>query len=364
MKKPALHSHLLLFLFVLSACGQALTPHQEDGEGSDAQEVSSPPGSFGGGPAAATETGSAKGTDLEKCATSSARAKASRLYLVFMFDRSGSMALGDRWASCRSATESFFGANESAGISASLHYFPIMGLIFPNCDVSKYAKPAVPMTTLPNGAFAQSLAREEPAGSTPTGPALAGAIRYAQDIARGQAKDGGKVAVVLVSDGAPEGCGDDLTTVSKIASNVAQTIPTYVIGVGEVGNLNAIATAGGTKQAFIVSSNDPTQLQSDFQKAMADVRSSALACDYAIPAAPSGEKLDRNKVNVLQQTGAAKSPIPHNAECKAGQGWRYDNPDNPSRIIICEETCTTLRADPTASIDVVFGCETRTGDVK
>jgi hypothetical protein len=354
--------NLLLFLFVLSttaACGHALTSRHDDGDGDDRRDddlSTTPSGAFGG---AAAPSG-VEGTDLEKCATSSAKAKASRLFLVFMFDRSGSMALDDRWSSCRSATEAFFGAKESAGISASLHYFPIMGLIFPNCDVAKYAKPAVPMTTLPNSAFAQSLGSETPAGSTPTGPALAGAIRYAQDIARGPAKDGGKVAVVLVSDGAPEGCGDNLASVSKIASSVAQTIPTYVIGVGEVGNLNAIAAAGGTKQAFIVSSTSPTDLQAEFQKAMSDVRSSALACDYAIPSAPNGEKLDRDKVNVL----TTKTPLPHNPECKDGKGWRYDNKENPTRIIICDETCNSLRNDPTATIDVVFGCETRTGDVK
>jgi len=180
MKKPAaVVGCVACMMLVVVACGQSLsTSDREDGVAS--KEAATTPGGFG--PASGGAGDGAKGTDLEACATSSATARASKVFLVFMFDRSGSMAEGDRWASCRSATESFFGAKESVGMSASLHYFPVMGLLFPSCDVAKYAKPAVPMTTLPNGAFAQSLGSESPGGSTPTGPALAGAVKYAREI--------------------------------------------------------------------------------------------------------------------------------------------------------------------------------------
>ena len=53
------------------------------------------------------------------CATQSAVAEAKPVYLVFMFDKSGSMDKSSKWTSCSAGLKSFFGDAKSAGMSAS-----------------------------------------------------------------------------------------------------------------------------------------------------------------------------------------------------------------------------------------------------
>ena len=41
----------------------------------------------------------------------------------------------------------------------------------------------------------------------------------------------------------------------------------------------------------------------------------------------------------------------------AGQGWYYDDPANPTAIIVCPATCSTLTSLG-GEVDVAFGCGT------
>src|SRR5262249_14117619 len=149
--------------------------------------------------------------------------------LVFMFDRSGSMAQMSKWTSCSSGLEAFFADPNSAGLSASLQFFE-QGT---ECSVSSYSTPQVAMTALPNSTlFTNAIRGVTPNGGTPTLPALQGAIQYAGTVQ--QQNPAAKVAVVLVTDGEPNDCNSTVQAVSNAAAAVAATIPTYVIGVGNV----------------------------------------------------------------------------------------------------------------------------------
>lgn len=302
--------------------------------------------------------------DLKACATSSATAEAKPVYLVFLFDKSGSMVQGGspKWSSSKAATKAFFTSPESKGISASLTFFPSDAFDF--CPASDYAAPQVSMTALPNTTFGQVLDAQLPEGGTPTKPALEGVIGYAQQLAQGQAKDG-KVAIVVVTDGLPEGCsGNSTSSVKQLAASVAAQIPTYVIGVGNaLANLDEIASGGGTSKALIVADQNPTQIQADFQKAIQTIKTNALSCDYKIPAPPTGETLDIGKVNVVYKNGATNETLQYNQSCAGGTGWKYDNATNPTRILMCDGSCATLKTKPGA-VDVLFGCKTQTGPVK
>jgi uncharacterized protein YegL len=299
--------------------------------------------------------------DFERCATSTAAAEAKPPFLVFMFDRSGSMTQNGspKWASCKAATEAFFQSPDSAGMHASLHYFPQGNA----CGAATFAAPAVAMQPLPSNAFKTSLDAQVPSDGTPTRPALEGAIQYGQQVAQGIAKDG-KVVVVLVTDGEPNDCSSSIGSVSNVAQNASAQFQTYVIGVGNINGLNQIAAAGGTKQAFAVPTNNPTQIQADFTKAMNVIKNAALACDYTIPAPPTGETFDRAKVNVLYKPGGgAPQALDYNQDCNGGVGWRYDDMNSPKRILVCDGSCDAIKAKPGA-VDVVFGCATKTVGVK
>jgi len=300
--------------------------------------------------------------DMAACATQTATAEARPVYLVFQYDKSGSMGDNGKWSACKAATKAFFSSPESAGIKASLTFFPANNN---TCSSGTYTNPAVSMAALPNAAFGAALDGRSPDGGTPTAAALGGAIDYAKTVAAGEGKDG-KVAIVLVTDGVPANCGDNsISTVKNLAASVAATIPTYVIGVGNLGNLNEIAVGGGTKSAFIVSTGDPTKTQTELAKAINDIKQSAMTCDYKIPAAPAGETFDRAKVNVqhLATGSAAASTLTYNQSCAGGTGWRYDDATNPTRILLCDASCDTVKAKP-GKVDILFGCATQSGPVK
>ncbi len=330
-----------------------------DGAGDD----TTPSGTLGGGTKA---TAPGAGTDLAACATQSATAEARPVYLVFMFDKSGSMTSNGspKWGSAKAASKAFFESADSKGISASLSFFPDQEDY--SCNVPDYDTPRVSMAALPSTSFGSSLDNQIPGGGTPTYQALQGAISYAQGIASGQGKDG-KVAIVLVTDGLPDsGCGNTaISSVKSLVSGVATTLPTYVIGVGSaLSNLNEIAVGGGTTSALIVPVDNPTQIQADFTKAINQIKASALTCDYKIPAAPAGETFDRSKVNVQHTpTGSAASTLTYNQACTGGTGWQYDDANNPTRILLCGGTCDGIKAKA-GKVDILFGCATQTGPVK
>jgi len=302
--------------------------------------------------------------DLAACATSTATADAKPVHLVIMFDRSGSMETGSRWPSCTAATESFLESDGSKGMSASLHFFPPVSIadgVFAMCKPESYAKPAVARTKLPSKAFRDVLSTTRTGGGTPTKPALEGAVQYARTVAK---EGDAKTAILLVTDGEPTDCTSDVASVSKVASDAASTIPTYVVGVGDLTGLDAIAIAGGTKKALIVNATEPAQIERDLTAAIGKIKQQVLACDYTIPPAPKGETFDRSRVNVIHRpaSGAAET-LSQSGSCKNGQGWRYDDPDAPTRIMICEESCKKLEASP-GSVEVIFGCATKSTDVK
>jgi len=316
------------------------------------------PGADGGNPFNTADAGFSNGGDggsgdLSSCASASATPNPVPVDLVFMFDKSGSMDENSKWTSCKSGLTSFFGDSKSQGLSASLQFFPQSN----ECSVNAYAAPAVAMRALPDGTtFSNTMSTYSPGGGTPTVPALSGAVAYAQSVA--QSNPGDKVAIVLVTDGEPNDCNSDVNGVANVAAGVASTIPTFVIGVGNTGNLDAIAAAGGTGKATIVSTNNPQQTAQDFQTALNAIRGLTLACEYQIPAPPNGETFDESKVNVVYTpTNGGPQTLTYNQDCTGGTGWHYDDPKNPQKIELCTNTCNSVQM-ASGKIDIVFGCAT------
>jgi hypothetical protein len=245
------------------------------------------------------------------------------------------------------------------------------------CDSAPYAAPAVEVAPLPGAANAlvASLAQHMPDGLTPTSGALTGAIAHAQALAKAS-KDGHRVVVVLATDGLPSECAPtDIAGVSAIAAGGLAGTPstsTFVIGVfadaeqqDAQSNLDAIAAAGGTKKAFVISTTqDVTQA---FLAALNAVRTTALSCAFKVPAAAAGETVDYTRVNVQYTSGTGQTVTIGNvhdkAACDARQGgWYYDvdptSGGTPQTISTCDATCAQLQADVAGRVDVLLGCKT------
>lgn len=88
-----------------------------------------------------------------------------------------------------------------------------------------------------------------------------------------------------------------------------------------------------------------------------------LPCAYDLPAEAAGADFDKDEVNVEFDDGAGGllelGRVDDAAACNGvGHGWYYDNPVAPSGIQICPQTCGAIQGFETASISVIFGCET------
>ncbi len=81
-----------------------------------------------------------------------------------------------------------------------------------------------------------------------------------------------------------------------------------------------------------------------------------LACDFAIPVAPDGREIERDKVAVsYSSAGAVVSDFGQaatSADCQANAFYIEND-----RVWLCPETCDAIKADPMASVDVLFTCE-------
>ena len=328
------------------------------------------------------------------------------LDMFVMLDRSGSMDEGGRWLSVTNAIKSFVDSNDSRGMGIGLglypvgrnpstppppaactssadcapHYgdcLPLLGceaappLVTSSCLSADYAKPKVPMQLLPMaaGTIKQALDSASPGGDiTPTFPALDGAHIYAAQWAK--QNPGHVTVVVLATDGEPNNCGSISTnTTTNIAKRAEQayknnpSIRTFVIGVGDkVGDLNAIAASGGTGQAVYLSDANAYQGLLD---ALNEIRGS-VACEYQIPLPEEGKEPDYDRLNVnitaegkTETIGRVAAP----SECHPDKGgWYYDNPNKPSKIMLCAATCQMVKSgsqmEP-VQVDVLLGCKTK-----
>jgi len=278
-----------------------------------------------------------------------------------------------RWIPATNALKSFFGDPKSAGLAASLQFFPLQGGDGDNkCQAGDYQTPVVALTKLPNGTpFASAIDARAPRGSTPTDVALSGAYAHARSVKAAHPGEG--IAVVLVTDGEPNSCESPATpslelvktTAQGAASDPTSPVRTYVIGIGEgLANLNQIAASGGTSQATIVSTTSPAQTATDFQNALDTIRGTALPCDVALPAPPNGKELDINAVNVNVTSSAGSDTLSYNKDCTGGTGWHYDNASAPTRVILCTSSCTTVRENASSRLSISFGCATKGGVIR
>lgn len=102
----------------------------------------------------------------------------------------------------------------------------------------------------------------------------------------------------------------------------------------------------------------------DFQGPMIErIQATALACEYDIPPPPGGLVFDAGRVNVDYDAGAGLEVIGQAESAEAcanlqGNGWYYDQPVDPDRIIMCPQTCAAFEAAQNASIEIRFGCST------
>ncbi len=326
--------------------------------------------------------------------------------IFIMLDQSGSMIepatpSGTKWSVVTSGISTFVNDPKSAGIDVALGFFPPL---FPNpgnCDGTGYSTPTVPMGPLPaNAAAITGALPGAPTGlSTPTEGGLRGAESYCETYQTSHPDE--QCVVVFATDGQPSSCDTTLTDLEGVAGDAyKQGILTFAIGMAganasevDFGFLDALAVAGGTNCNPPNAGNEACDIGggSDLTTALNTIRQTVtktvyetktetqttkLACAFAVPDPPAGETFDPTKVNAIFSTSAGNQEIIYQAKTVAdcanttAKAWYFDPPDNPTQILLCPNTCSSINAgrgdggliegDAGAlpSVEVVFGCTT------
>lgn len=303
------------------------------------------------------------------CGLISEKAKSTPLHLYVVMDKSSSM-VGQKWDAASAGIQAFVSDPNSNGIYVGLKFFPRApsGQV---CDQVPYSMPDTPFDLLPGNAqpIIDAINAQGPDGlGTPTYPALGGGLLKGIEIA--QNNPGHTSAVLLVTDGLPQGpatdCGgvnpESTQVIADLAlagKNFNPPVLTYVIGLPGVDQTfaNAVAAAGGTDSAILVSS---TNVQKEFADALAKVRGQALPCEYDLPD-QVGNEFDIDHVNVwVTPGGGTASAVPQVDDCSQGAGWYYapPSPAAPETIVLCPGVCDGVKSDFQASVDIVLGCPT------
>jgi hypothetical protein len=229
------------------------------------------------------------------------------------------------------------------------------------------------MTALPSPLFGAEIDKVAPKTSddwrsgTPTVAVMSGSHTFIEGYRK---QHEGRFAIVLVTDGYPQGCSTTLDNVDSVVDQakkaLAVDLHTYVIGVANpkvtgapdtVSDLHRIAAAGGTEQAFLIDTGDPTATATAFTKAMDKIRQASISCSLPIPTASSGPGFDKQNVAVTFQSSTGKTTLVYDKSCSGTNGWHYDQVASPSEIVLCESTCNAVRADLNAKLEVEFACE-------
>lgn len=368
-------------------------------------------GSHDGGVVALTPT---QVSDITKSACTGWTSEGENLpaVLELVIDTSGSMddpAPGTRnttkWDVTRDALISAI-ANLPASVSLGALFFPNETVkdstVAQDVSACINTKTMVPITVLgaansaPRTTIDKALQGIMPASYTPTHDAYDYALTKGLEPYQTSANK----FMLLITDGAPTasfGCIDgrmpgrggrggggttmDMPTqpiIDEVAMAKTMGIRTFIIGSPgsekSDGNnsmdmrpwLSKAAEAGGTAIAGCSDAGpnfchlDMTQAP-DFSKALNDGLAAIAgqvvdSCTFTIPAPPSGQTIDPDKTNLIitASDGTSKLVLPDNMGA-CTEGWQFDGTD---KVVLCSQTCSEVKGDSGAHVQLVFGCST------
>ena len=90
----------------------------------------------------------------------------------------------------------------------------------------------------------------------------------------------------------------------------------------------------------------------------------SISCKWDIPDPPEDETFDKNMVN-LEFRESEKAThligfVSSKDKCKdVEHGWYYNKENNPTKIIVCPQTCEWIQGQADGEISIQFGCETK-----
>jgi hypothetical protein len=331
------------------------------------------------------------------CATGTARALLSPIYLLVVLDGSGSMAEDGKWTSVVPALESLVDdLEERADPSYGMGLTVFSDTNDPTRGVGPYPTMDVPIAFVDANQAAAIHARldsAQPMYQTPTLAVLTGQYSAMEAFTPpASLAPGGRKVVVFMTDGVPypdDGGTQQDASIAAAAAEFAKTPPagpitTLAVGIGyyfpydptdyDPVFMGELAIAGGSPnepcnalnvsdpsmfchlQVTPVGSNDDNgALEAEFVTALDEARGKVASCTLSLERPDGGQPLDPTHVNVVFVDDLGdQTVVPEGAM----NGWTYDDPTTPTSVTLNGTACTTLHQNPDGYVTVVLGCET------
>jgi hypothetical protein len=338
-----------------------------------------------------TDGGTPKPGPGNSCATGSADAQRSPVYMLFILDASSSMLQDRKWPAATEALRAIvndFSVKADPNVAVGLTIF--QDEKDPSLTSLNYAGAIQVPLAVVDGAqrdrLNTRLQTKWKGDQTPTRRVVEGQFPLLagfQPVAPLPA--GGKRVVVLITDGVPTPSSDvgpvETYVRQRAQGSPAPAITTFAIGVGDpraerinydVGFMGRLAVAGGAPKAscdpaeptnearmchFQITPGGKTteQIRDEFVASIDTIRGAVASCEYLLTNVGEG-KADPNKVNVefTDGTGAPTEVLQDPAN-----GWTYDDPQNPSRVVFHGAACDAVRRSANPKVSIVLGCETK-----
>ncbi len=238
-----------------------------------------------------------------------------------------------------------------------------------SCNSSDYVQPDIDVG--PPAANAAAIGRafdaNAPSGEAPLAPAVEGALLHLETLA--EMEPSPPALVVVTGMQPPSGCGASSDVLAAVATGVALRVDTYVIGIPTPSTacdpatistnrsaFDAIAQAGGTASATIMSPGDP-DIGDFFYNALTTNIGNAFVsqgCSYAVPllqGTPDGkpqfqlEYVDQNRVT-------QKIPQVAKGSCAGPDipGWFFEDPASLDSIQLCLASCVDVQRTNTTPV--------------
>ena len=323
-----------------------------------------PPPEFAGSDSGVTEP------DADTtCVASQRKAEPVPLAMLVLIDRSGSM-VGEKWDAATKAVRAFADRAEVVGMKMGLQFFPPAGTTSDECNPGAYQNLAVPIAALPDNVIPiqqKVTTVKADGGGTPMRSGLEGSIAAMRDFIATEPMHQG--VVILVTDGEPNSCGN-VSTVASVASagvkpiDDSPSVRTFTVGMqgASFASLDQIAQSGGGTKSFNVGAG--AAAQQALLEALDEIRAGVISCEYTLPIPPASEGvLDLESVELSFTPGKNDDPVTIKKVASAETcgattgGYYYDDPKNPSKVVLCPASCTDVRgATLDAKVEIVFGC--------
>ncbi len=304
------------------------------------------------------------------CATGTSKIMQSGLALQLVVDESGSMS-GDKWKAASAAVGALVD-----DLAAKADPDVQLGLILFDDAVNTQFAPAV-VTPAHAALLKNAVLKSQPGGG---GTATLDALQNAYPAIEGTSPPSATKAVILLTDGVPNGGQEEQTKIEQLVAAKAGSVQLFALGVGGFPSADSfgydpafvgrLAVAGGTRASAacdpaskvetnlchfqITPGKKPAAtIATEISTALARVRTNIAACDIGLQQTGLGA-IDGAKVKVVVTDANGKDKA---VPADAANGWSLDDTTNPTKVLLRGTACLDLRANAAQSARVTLGCK-------